>query len=214
MKKIAILLLALISLVAVPESASAQFDLSKALGGLFGGSSSSSSTSTSSTNSHYKKLADAAPALTTLNGTWSYEAAHFTYLGTNPLTDVILAQLDPIVLDVLKKMGVSRGSANIKLDSGKGLIWQGNSSQSFKYTYDRSKARVVLSAVIDSKSVSVSGYVKLSSPMLSIMLDVKELIKAIKTIYPEYKGDQNLVLVETLLKDMGDVYAVGVFKKQ
>jgi hypothetical protein len=45
------------------------------------------------------------------------------------------------------------------------------------------------------------------------MLDVKEVIKAVKTVYPDYKNDQNVVLIETLLKDMGDVYLVGKFTK-
>lgn len=213
MKKIAIFLLALVSLAAAPQSASAQFDISKVLGGLFGGSSKSTTTELATASTPYTKLADAAPAITSLYGTWSYSSASFASLGSNPLADVVLAQLDPIVLDVLKNMGVSEGSARLKIESGKGLIWQGSSSQNFKYTYERSKARIVLSTVINSKSVSVSGYIKYASPKVSVMLDVKELIKAIKTIYPEYQNDQNLVLVETLVRDMNDVYAVGVFTK-
>ena len=198
------------ALALVPDSASAQFDLSKVLGGLFGGSSKSTTTTT---QDPYKKLAEAAPAVSTINGLWVYNSASFAYVGNNPLADVVIAQLDPIILDVLNQMGVVSGLATLKLDNGRAVVAQGESSLGCKYSYDRSKARVVVSAVIEQKSVSVTGYVKYASSTLSVMLDVKEVIKAVKTVYPDYKNDQNVVLIETLLKDMGDVYLVGKFKK-
>lgn len=211
MRRIFNITVLVLALALVPESASAQFDLSKVLGGLFGGSS--KSTTTTTTTDPYKKLADAAPAVSTINGTWIYSSASFAYVGSNPLADVVIAQLDPIILDVLSQMGVSSGSATLKLDNGKAIVSQGDSALGCKYSYDRSKARVVVSAVIEQKSVSVTGYVKYASSTLSVMLDVKEVIKAVKTVYPDYKNDQNVVLIETLLKDMGDVYLVGKFKR-
>ena len=210
MRRIFNLMLLVVALSFMPESASAQFDLSKALGTLFG---SSSKSTTTTTTDPYKKLADAAPALSTLYGSWVYNSASFAYVGTNPLADVVIAQLDPIILDVLNQMGVSSGSAKLKIDSSKAVVAQGESSLSCKYSYDRSKARIVVSATINEKSVSVPGYVKYASSTLSVMLDVKEVIKAVKTIYPEYKNDKNVVLIDTLLKDMGDVYVVGKFKR-
>lgn len=210
MKKTLIILLALVTFVALPESAVAQVDLTKALGGLLGGSSKSSSAATSP----YKKLADAAPAASTLYGSWSYDSATFTYVGSNPLADIVIAQLDPVILDVLKQMSVSRGSATLKLDSGKGSITQAGSTLEGEYTYQRSTAGITVSAIIDGKSVSVSGYVKYAQSMLTVLLDVKQMLKAVKTVYPEYKNDQNVLLVESLLKDLGDVYVVGKFKKQ
>ena len=95
MKKTFILLLALVSFVAFPESVSAQFDLSKALGSLLGGSS--KSTTTTTTNDPYKKLAEAAPAASTLNVSWSYDSATFTYLGNYPLADCMLSSAEPRV---------------------------------------------------------------------------------------------------------------------
>ena len=50
--------------------------------------------------------------------------------------------------------------------------------------------------------------------MLTVLLDVKQLVKAVKTVYPELKSDQNIVLMDSLLKDMTGVYAVGKFKRK
>lgn len=212
MKKTFILLLALVSIVAFPESASAQFDLSKALGSLLGGSS--KSTTTTTTNDPYKKLAEAAPAASTLNGTWSYDSATFTYLGNNPLADVVVAQLDPIIADVMRQLGVTRGSAELSMQSGEGVVSHGDSEIRGKYTYQRSTAAITVSTTYEGKSVSVSGYVKYGSNMLTVLLDVKQLVKAVKTVYPELKSDQNIVLMDSLLKDMTGVYAVGKFKRK
>lgn len=212
MKKTLILLFALVAFVAMPESASAQIDLTKALGGLLGAAQSSASSSSS--NSPYKKLADAAPAASTLVGSWTYDSATFAYVGNNPLASAVVAQLDPVAADVLKQIGVSRGTATLKLDAGKGSVIHGDRVLAGEYKYDRSTAGITISGVIEKVAVSVKGYVMYSAPMLTVMLDVKELVEAVKSIYPEYNSDPNVVLIESLLKDMGDVFVVGKFKKQ
>ncbi len=212
MRRVANLILLIVALAIMPESASAQFDLSKALGTLLGGSS--KSTTTTTTNDPYKKLADAAPAASTLNGTWAYSSATFTYVGNNPLADVVVAQLDPIIADVMRQMGVTPGSAEVSLQSGVGVVSHGDSEIRGKYAYQRSTAGITVSTTYEGKSVSVSGYVKYASNTLTVLLDVKQLVKAIKTVYPELKSDQNIVLIESLLKDISGVYAVGKFKRK
>ena len=212
MRRLANLIVLVLSLALMPESVSAQFDLSKALGTLLGGSS--KSTTTTTTNDPYKKLADAAPAASTLNGTWTYDSATFTYLGNNPLADVVVAQLDPIIADVMRQMGVTRGSAELYMQSGEGVVSHGDSEIRGKYTYQRSTAGITVSTTYEGKSVSVSGYVKYGSNMLTVLLDVKQLVKAIKTVYPELKSDQNIILIDSLLKDISGVYAVGKFKRK
>lgn len=207
MKRVILIAVAMFTLA---TSASAQFDLSK----LFGGSkstSTSTSTQTQSSNDPYKRLAQTAPTISQLEGKWSFESASFSYVGNNYLASMAVAQLDPVINDVLRQMGVTSGSAQLQLKGGKGVISQGDQSLSGTYTYNRSTAGVVASTVVDGKKVSASGYVKYSSGKLSVMLDVKQMIAAIKTVFPEYKNDQNILLVESLIKDLGDVYVVGRF---
>lgn len=205
MKRVILIAVAMFTLA---TSASAQFDLSR----LFGGSkSTSTSTQTEAANDPYKRLAQAAPAATQLEGRWSYESASFSYVGNNYLASMAVAQLDTVIRDVLKQMGVTTGSAQLQLKGGKGVISQGDQSLHGTYTYNRSTAGVVASTTVDGKEVSVSGYVKYSSGRLSVMLDVKQMIAAIKSVFPEYKDDPNILLVESLIKDLGDVYVVGRF---
>jgi hypothetical protein len=211
MKKTLILLLTLVAFALMPESASAQIDLTKALGGLLGAAQSSASGNSS--NSPYKKLAEAAPAASTLMGNWTYDSATFAYVGNNPLAGAVVAQLDPVAADVLRQIGVSQGSATLTLDKSRGSVTHGDMVLKGEYEYNSSTAGITISGVIEKVAVSVKGYVKYSAPMLTVMLDVKELVEAVKSIYPEYKSDPNVILIESLLKDMGDVYLVGKFKK-
>lgn len=212
MKKTLILLLTLVAFALMPESASAQIDLTKALGGLLGAAQSSASSS--SNNSPYKKLAEAAPAASTLMGNWTYDSATFAYVGNNPLAGAVVAQLDPVAADVLRQIGVSQGSATLTLDKSRGSVTHGDMVLKGEYEYNSSTAGITISGVIEKVAVSVKGYVKYSAPMLTVMLDVKELVEAVKSIYPEYKSDPNVILIESLLKDMGDVFVVGKFKRQ
>lgn len=206
MRRIITLISLCLALVAMPMSASAQFDLSK----LFGGSK---TTTTTTTADPYKKLAESAPAASALEGVWSYDSASFSYVGNNPLAQMAVAQLDPVLADVLRQMGVTKGSAQLQLKGGKGTITHGKQSLGGEYRYTRSTAGVVASTTIDGKKISASGYIKCSAGKLTVMLDVKQMITAIKTVFPEYAKDQNLILVETLLRDIGDVYVVGRFIK-
>jgi hypothetical protein len=212
MKKTLILLLTLVAFALMPESASAQIDLTKALGGLLGAAQSSASGN--SNNSPYKKLAEAAPAASTLMGNWTYDSATFAYVGNNPLAGAVVAQLDPVAADVLRQIGVSQGSATLTLDKSRGSVTHGDMVLKGEYEYNSSTAGITISGVIEKVAVSVKGYVKYSAPMLTVMLDVKELVEAVKSIYPEYKSDPNVILTESLLKDMGDVFVVGKFKRQ
>lgn len=211
MRRLTSLLALCIMLVAMPMSVSAQFDLSKALGGLLGSATSKNNQTT--VVDPYKKLAETAPSNSTLNGTWSYQSASFSYIGNNPLASMAVAQLDPVIADVLTKLGITRGTAELKLKSGSGVISHEGRSLNGEYSYRRSTASIVAKSTIDGKSVSASGYVKYSSGTLAVLLDVKEVLKAIKSVYPEYAADPNVVLVETILKDIGDVFVVGKFVK-
>lgn len=204
MKRIIFLIAICLSFVG---TASAQFNLSKLLNGL------TTEAAKNTESDPYKRLAESAPASSTLNGKWSYESASFSYIGNNPLAGVVIAQLDPVIEDIFKKYNVTKGSATLTLNNGKATIAHGEHSVSGTYRYTRSTAGIVAEAIIDKKSVSAKGYVRYSSGMLTVMLDIREVMKAITTVAPEFKSDQNFILVESLLRDIGDVYVVGKFKK-
>lgn len=207
MKRLAIVALIAVVAIMLPTSATAQINLSNLLGG-------GSKTTTSSANDPYKRLADAAPAASTLNATWLYDTASFSYLGSNALAEMAVAQLNPVINDVLRQMGVTKGSAVLMLSSGTGSITHDGYTMKGSYRYTRSTAGIVAETIVDDKRVSASGYVRYSSDTLTVLLDARELIKAILEVMPEYKNDPNIVLVETMLRDLGDVYVMGKFKRK
>ena len=161
----------------------------------------------------YQRLAEAAPSLSTLNGTWTYQSASFSYLGNSPLADIAIAQIDPIVVTTLKQLNVTPGSVTLRLSGGKGTLKHGDNKLEGTYVYTRSMAAIVAETTLDGKRVKASGYVRYESGELTVMLDARELITAMTTVLPELKKDQNIILLETLLKDLKDVYAVGKFTK-
>lgn len=195
----------------LPASASAQFDLSRLFGG--GKQQGSATTTTQSSHDPYQRLAATAPAASVLNGTWSYQSASFSYIGSNPLADVVIAQLNPVIGDALSRLGITRGTATLSLQSGRGTITHGDYVMSGGYTYTRSTAAIVATTTLDSMQLSASGYVRYSSGELTVLLDARELAKAMKSVMPELAYDQNFVLVETLLRDIdGDVYVAAKFR--
>jgi hypothetical protein len=125
-----------------------------------------------------------------------------------------VAQLNPVINDVLRQMGVTKGSAVLMLSSGTGSITHDGYTMKGSYRYTRSTAGIVAETIVDDKRVSASGYVRYSSDTLTVLLDARELIKAILEVMPEYKNDPNIVLVETVLRDLGDVYVMGKFKRK
>ena len=208
MKKTFYTLIAVVAVALVPTTASAQFNLSRLLGGL-----SKVANAQTEKEDPYQRLAEAAPSSYTLNGNWTYQSASFSYLGSSPLADIAIAQIDPIITNTLKQLSITPGSVKLRLNGGKGTITQGDHVLEGSYVYTRSKAAIVAETTLDGKTVKASGYVRYESGELTVMLDARELINAMTTIMPELRKDQNILLVETLIKDLKDVYVVGKFTK-
>jgi hypothetical protein len=208
MKKTLYTLIAVVAVALVPTTASAQFNLSRLLGGL-----SKVANAQTEKEDPYQRLAEAAPSSYTLNGNWTYQSASFSYLGSSPLADIAIAQIDPIITNTLKQLSITPGSVKLRLNGGKGTITQGDHVLEGSYVYTRSKAAIVAETTLDGKTVKASGYVRYESGELTVLLDARELINAMTTIMPELKKDQNILLVETLIKDLKDVYVVGKFTK-
>ena len=211
MKKILYSFIVAVALLVVPTTASAQLNLSRLLGGI--SKVTSQMQTEQSTENPYSRLAESAPSAYQLNGTWSYQSASFSYLGNNPLADIVIAQVDPIIGQTLQQLGFTAGSVTLRLTNGKGVIMQGEHALNGSYSYTRSKAAIVASTTFNDKSVSASGYVRYSGGQLTVLLDARELINALTTVMPELKQDQNVIMVQTLLKDLKDVYVAGKFSK-
>ena len=208
MRKRLYTLIVAVAVAIVPTTASAQFSLSRLLGGI-----QQVANSQTQQVDPYQRLAESAPSSYTLNGNWTYQSASFSYLGNSPLADIAIAQIDPIVASMLQQLNITPGSVKLRLNGGKGTITQGDRKLDGSYVYVRSKAAITAQTTLDGKTLSVPGYVRYESGTLSIMLDARQLITAITAIMPELKQDQNIILLETLLKDLKDVYVVGTFTK-
>ena len=134
---------AIVGIVALPTSASAQFDLSK-IGGMLGGSSSSSDHRTSP----YKVLAENAPKKSEVLGEWRYNDFKLEYLGTNSFATAAIGQVEGYAREELMAAGITPGCFTITLHkSGKGSFSYGDYVFEGSYTYDSSKARFEASAL-------------------------------------------------------------------
>ena len=85
MKRILLLSVVMVLGCVAPFTASAQFDLGKALGGLLGAAA-----TPQPTVSPYDEIRDNAPARSKILGTWQYKTASLEYLGSNALAAVAL----------------------------------------------------------------------------------------------------------------------------
>ncbi len=194
-------------MVAMPESASAQFDLSK-IGGLFGGSSSSKQTTTST--SPLKALAENAPTKSEILGTWKYSDLELEYIGVNSFAEAAIGQVQGVAREELRKSGVTPGCFTITLlKSGNGTLTYEDYTLAGSYTYDSTKARFELTATAsDGKSIKCGGFLKKVNGKLVVMFEAEGAIKALQTILPEQSVNdaQTFEMINGVVQSFPGIY--------
>lgn len=207
MKRLAIaVVVALMGVVAMPTSASAQFDLSK----IFGGSSETTKTSP------YKVLADNAPAKSEVVGTWKYNSIDLEYLGTNSFAEAAIAQVEDYARQELVASGLTPGCFTITLqNSGKGSFCYQDYTFNGSYTYDTSNARFELSATADNgKVIKCGGFLKKVNGKLVVMFNAEDALKAFAIIIPEVAADAaTYETIYTVAENFPGIYISLYFNK-
>jgi hypothetical protein len=195
------LLMAVVGVVALPTTASAQFDLSK-LGGLFGGSSSKT------TKSPYATLAENAPAKSQVLGVWKYNSVSVEYLGTSAFADASVSQLNTFANTELKEAGIVPGCFTIKLQSnGKGSLSYEDMVYEGSYTYDSAKARFVLTVVTDDgKTLSCNGFLKIVNGKLGMMIKAEDALNAVSVAAPELRADSTFLMIQGVVDSFSGIY--------
>lgn len=202
MKRLIIVaLVALMGVVALPTTASAQFDLSK-IGSLFGGSSSKS------TKSPYTTLAENAPQKSQVLGVWKYSSICVEYLGTSAFADASVSQLNNFASSELKEAGIMPGCFTIKLQSnGKGSFSYEDMVYEGSYTYDSAKARFVLTAKTDDgKTLSCNGFLKIVNGKLGMMIKAEDALNAVSVAAPELRADSTFLMIQGVVDSFSGIY--------
>ena len=194
-------LMVFVGLVALPTTASAQFDFSK-LGGLLGGSS------TKTTKSPYTTLTENAPAKSRVLGEWSYSSIDVEYLGTNSFAGASISQLNGSVNAELKSLGIVPGCFTITLQSnGKGSFCFEEDVYEGRYTYDSAKARFTLTATAENgKTITCSGFLKMNNGKLGMMLKAEDALSALATAVPEIATDSTFVMIKSIVDSFSGIY--------
>lgn len=205
MKRVFIVVaVALLGMVALPETASAQWDLSKLTGLIKGGGNSSSTK-----KSPYQTLAENAPATKRVIGNWSYESFSIDYLGSNAFADVAISQIEDIGREELMLAGIKAGSFSIKLNAnGKGSFCYEDYVYEGSYTYDSSTARFRIQATADNgKTLTCGGYLKMTAEgKLVIMLKAEDAVRAFKTMIPDADDDSTFEMIEGVVSNFSGLY--------
>lgn len=202
MKRLIIVaLMALMGVVALPTTASAQFDLSK-IGGLFGGSSSKT------TKSPYTTLAENAPQKSQVLGVWKYSSICVEYLGTSAFADASVSQLNSFASTELKEAGIMPGCFTIKLQSnGKGSFSYEDMVYEGSYTYDSAKARFVLTAKTDDgKTLTCNGFLKIVNGKLGMMVKAEDALNAVTIAAPEVCADSTFMMIKSVVDSFSGIY--------
>lgn len=210
----------------LPTEASAQFDLSRALGALFGAltettekeqpaeQSQQPTTPQQPTKTIFDVLAENAPSARALQGTWVYQDAGAEYYGNSPFADMAIQQGEQFVKTKLLNQGIKPGSFSVYLRrNGTGTITFGERTLSGRYAYNADNATIVISGTINNVAVTVSGYVRYSEGKLDILVDANSALDALLKVYPELATDQTVVMVSGLMATFPGIYAVGYLTK-
>lgn len=193
--------MAVVGVVALPTTASAQFDLSK-IGSLFGGSSSKS------TKSPYTTLAENAPQKSQVLGVWKYNSVSVEYLGTSAFADASVSQLNSFASTELKEAGIMPGCFTIKLhNNGKGSLSYEDMVYEGSYTYDSAKARFVLTVVTDDgKTLSCNGFLKIVNGKLGMMIKAEDALNAVSVAAPELRADSTFLMIQGVVDSFSGIY--------
>ena len=196
------LALLLASMVAIPESASAQFDLKK-IGNIFSGSSSSTKKT-----SPYKTLAENAPAKSEITGVWSYSNFDLEYLGSNTLADVAIDQVESFAREELKNAGIKAGCFTITLNkSGKATFCYDKYAYEGTYTYDTTHAHFVLDATAENgKKITCSGFLTMKYGKFVVMLKAEDAIKAFQTALPGGEEEDMFTMIQGVVEKFPGIY--------
>lgn len=203
MRKIIIIaLLAVVGLMTTTE-ASAQFDLSRALNSLLGAERADAEPA----KSPYAVIAESAPQASKLTGVWLYNSAAVDYLGTSPLADVALSQLEGYALAELRGAGVLPGYFGLTLRRN-GVAYLSHEDQIFegRYRYNPDDASVVIEATINNTPMSLGGYIKQESTRMEVLIDAEDAMSLFLELFPEYNTNSMVVSANSVIKTFGDIY--------
>ena len=209
MKRLITLVMLVASVMLFSIEASAQFDLSRALGSLLG-----SSTQTEDAPNPYDAIAEAAPSKSRILGTWQYKTASMEYLGNNQLAGAAISQLEGFALGELKKMGVVEGCCSLTLRrNGMAVISTLDALQEGSFTYDETSARVTATTMSGGESFSFDGYIKMVSENLVVLIDARDVLDAMVKASPELATNQSVVMARAVLDSFTDIYIGVIFKR-
>lgn len=201
MKRIVIAVaIALMGIMALPAEASAQFDLSKLLGG---------SSNNTSKKSPYQTLAENAPQKKQVVGTWSYEDFNIEYLGSNSFATTAISQVESYGRAELVEAGVTPGCFTIKLNAnGTGSFCYEEYVYEGRYNYDSATARFMLSATADNgKNLECGGFLKMTPQgKLVVMFKAEDAVRAFKTVLPDADDDSTFEMIEGVVQSFPGIY--------
>lgn len=210
MKRIVSLLFVVVALVALPMRAEAQIDLSKAFGALLGAATAEQSAE----KSPLEIIAEQAPSSRDVVRTWGYERAYFDYLGSNPLAEVALQQLDTTVQAALKREGIVAGSFTLTLRrNGSGfIIWREHAVDG-TYDYIEQKGRVTIATSVDGVNYECGGFMKMEGDNLVVMVDARDAMDAFLAAAPNYRNDSVVLTMQGLLESFKGIFICVEFRK-
>lgn len=201
MKRFALLLGLVVMFMLSSVSAMAQIDLSKAFGALLGASEATPA------ENPLELIAKSAPKARDVVRTWAYEKLYFEYLGTNPLADVALQQLDSTVQAALKREGIVAGAFTLTLRrNGTGFIMRDGSAIDGEYRYNEEKGRVEFSVLVNGTKYGCGGFFKLKDENLVVMVDARDLYDIYLAESPQYRNDQTALTIQGILDSFPGVF--------
>ena len=205
MKRIVVIIMAVVAASFMPATASAQFNISNALNALFGGSKKTEQQVEQ--KSPYQLIAEAAPTAREIVGTWTYDSSDAEYLGSNQLANLAISQVKGVALSKLESYGITKGSFKVQIRrNGTGTITMGDKTLSGNYDYNPTPGAILFTGKVNGVSLSCNGFLKMKSGKLVVMVDADDAISAFKQAYPEYANHQLIQTLGGVLASFSEIY--------
>lgn len=180
MKRLLTFALIMVGACMLPYQASAQFNLGGLLNSIVGDDDEPS---------RYEELADDAPDLDDLLGTWYYSSAKIDYFGDSAIAEYAIDELDDVAQDFLDSYDVEAGFFKINIKrSGSITGTMGDEMLTGRFDYDEDDAEFDIAVTIMDTPIECDGYVEQYNNRLKVYLEADDILRAYKRLDVDYNS--------------------------
>ncbi len=135
-----------------------------------------------------------------LASTWTYQRAIVEYAGEDPLAAMAVGLLSEQIEPYSLKVGIVPERDKLILQkNGRAKVIIGEKQGSGTYRYNPKTGEFSISATIEGKSATLSGYTRYREGRLTLLFPAEKVLQTIKQAIPSLAKNEYMQIAETVI---------------